>query len=323
MRRLLPALAALLVSGCGYIGAPIPPLANVPETVTKLSVAQRGGVLDVRFPIPLRTTENRPVKEPLKYDLRIGFPAATVQAWESNAKAVSGAHAENGVAVYEVPAAEWAGKDVAIRARVIGANGKASDWSNPVNLPVVPPPQTPQSVSAVSTPQGVRLTWMARGENFRVLRRAAGEKDFAAVGEAGKPEWIDPNTEFGKQYGYRVETVVKLGEGKEAVSDLSPEVSITPEILFPPATPAGLAASPAPDSIELTWEANSESFLAGYRVYRATGGGDFGRIADGVALPAYSDRAVEHGKTYRYAVTSVSRTGYESPRSQPVEVTLP
>jgi hypothetical protein len=323
MRRLVPAIAALLASGCGYIGAPIPPLANVPETVTKLAAIQRGAALDVRFPIPLLTTEKRPLKQPLKYDVRIGAPGATVQAWEAHAKAVSGVHAENGVAVYEVPAAEWVGKEVAIRARVIGPNGKTGDWSSPVTLPVIPPPQTPQNVTAASTPKGVRLAWTAQGGRFRVFRRAAGETNSVMVATADTPEWTDPNAEFGKQYAYRIETVVPLPEGKEAVSDLSTEAVITPEIVFPPATPTGLAASPAPDSIELTWEANTEPFFAAYRVYRAAANGPFEKIADNLALPAYSDRAVEHGKTYRYAVTSVSKTGYESPRSQPVEATLP
>jgi len=278
----------------------------------------------VRFPIPQFTTENRPLKQPLKYDLRVGAPAAATLAWESQAKAASGVHAENGVAVYEVPAADWVGKDATIRARVIGPNGKASDWSNAVTLTVVPPPETPRDVTAASTAPGVRIIWTARGDQFRIFRRAGADRAFPVVAAATveKPEWVDPNAEFGKPYVYRVETVAKLGEGKEAVSDFSAEAQITPEILFPPATPAGLAASPAPDSIELTWDANTESFLAGYRVYRAAAGGQFEKIADSGALPAYSDRAVEHGKTYRYAVTSVSK-GYESPRSQTVEVTLP
>jgi len=157
MRRLIPAIAALLASGCGYVGGPIPPLANVPAAVTGLTAIQRGAALDVRFPIPQFTTENRPLKQPLKYDLRVGAPAAATLAWESQAKAASGVHAENGVAVYEVPAADWVGKDATIRARVIGPNGKASDWSNAVTLTVVPPPETPRDVTAASTAPGVRI----------------------------------------------------------------------------------------------------------------------------------------------------------------------
>jgi hypothetical protein len=323
MRRLIPAIAALLASGCGYVGAPIPPLANVPEAVKGLAVIQRGGALDVRFPVPTLTTEGRPLKEPLKYDLRIGAPNASASDWENPAKAVPGTRAEDGVAVCEIPAGEWAGQMVELGARVIGPNGKASGWSNMVVLRVVPAPEPPRDVTAASTAQGVRLAWTARGARFRVYRRAGADKTAAPVATVEKPEWTDPNAEFGKPYVYRVETVVTVREGQEAVSELSREAAITPEIVFPPATPSGLAGSAAPDSIELTWEANTEAFLAGYRVYRAPAGGEFAKIADSLTLPAYSDRTVEHGKTYRYALASVGRTGYESPRSQPVEVTLP
>ena len=58
-------------------------------------------------------------------------------------------------------------------------------------------------------------------------------------------------------------------------------------------------------------------------VMRAYVGAPFEKIADAVAIPAYSDRTAEHGKSYRYEVTAVSRTGHESPRSEMVEITLP
>jgi fibronectin type 3 domain-containing protein len=40
-------------------------------------------------------------------------------------------------------------------------------------------------------------------------------------------------------------------------------------------------------------------------------------------IPSYSDRQVEPGKTYRYAIAALSKTGYESARSAPVETSLP
>jgi fibronectin type 3 domain-containing protein len=39
-----------------------------------------------------------------------------------------------------------------------------------------------------------------------------------------------------------------------------------------------------------------------------------------VALPAYSDRKVEHGKTYRYEISSVDKKSNESDKSASAEV---
>jgi fibronectin type 3 domain-containing protein len=38
-----------------------------------------------------------------------------------------------------------------------------------------------------------------------------------------------------------------------------------------------------------------------------------------VDTPTYSDRNIEHGKTYRYEVTAIDRLGNESPHSAPTE----
>ena len=51
--------------------------------------------------------------------------------------------------------------------------------------------------------------------------------------------------------------------------------------------------------------------------------GDFARIAEFVDSPAFSDRQVEAGKKYRYAVAALDITGNESSRSSIVEVTAP
>src|SRR5204862_3326546 len=99
---------------------------------------------------------------------------------------------------------------------------------------------------------------------------------------------------------------------------LSEETSITPEDTFPPAVPSGLRADPVTASIELGWDRNTEPDLAGYRIYRATGDGPLEKLADTSQVPTYSDRALERGKTYRYALSSVDRAGNESERSPAV-----
>jgi len=327
MYRLLPALvaaAALLTTGCGYTGEPMPPLANIPTRVNDLAAIQRGSRIMAQFTVPARTTEDKAIKTPLQLDLRIGTaePPFNQEVWASHATPVPAGPVDNGVARYQIPAAAWTGKEVTLAVRVLSARGKTLGWSNFVNLPVVAPPERPAEVHAVATAGGVRLTWRARGDSFRIYRRT-GSDAFAPVASVPQPSWTDSGAEFGKHYVYQVQTIVKLPNNTEAESDVSEEAGITPVDVFPPAVPAGLNAASAPNSIELSWEGDTEPDLAGYYVYRATGAGPFEKAGEMVLIPSYSDRAVEHGKTYRYAVSAIDKSGNESARSAPVEATLP
>jgi hypothetical protein len=324
-RQFSAAAAALFLTSCGYIGDPLPPLANVPPRVEDLAALQRGSVIISHLTIPQLTTEGKPIPRPLTFDLRIGPYAGEhfdENAWASSARHVVTPEITGPVATYEIPAKEWIGKEVILGIRITAANGKTGVWSNFVILPVVAAPATPADFTAAATAQGVHLTWRASGKSFRVLRKSEdGEYAVAATPET--PEWTDTTAEYGKRYSYLVQTVAHLENKKEAESDLSAEVSITPVDTFPPATPKGIHADSAPASIQLAWERNAEPDLAGYRVYRAIGGGSFEKVADLAAIPTWSDQAVESGKTYRYALTAFDRAGNESPRSAPVEVTFP
>src|ERR1035437_7564782 len=76
MKRFLPAAAAVLMAGllagCGYVGDPLPPLANISPPVSDLAALQRGGRILVQFPVPAKTTEGHPIPPPLRLDLRAG-----------------------------------------------------------------------------------------------------------------------------------------------------------------------------------------------------------------------------------------------------------
>jgi hypothetical protein len=327
MHRILPALiaaAALLTTGCGYTGDPLPPLANIPTRVNDLAAIQRGSRIMAQFTVPPRTTEGVAIKTPLKLDLRIGTaePPFNQEVWAARATEVPEGPIDNGVARYEIPAAAWTGKEATLAVRVLSARGKTLGWSNFVNLPVVAPPERPAELRAEATAAGVRLTWRARGESFRIYRRT-GSGGFAPLANVPQPSWTDSAAEFGTHYFYQVQTIVKLSNNAEAESDVSEEAGITPVDVFPPAVPAALNAATAPNSIELSWEGDTEPDLAGYFVYRSTGGGPFAKIGELTQTPSYSDRAVEHGKAYRYAVSAIDKSGNESARSGPVEATLP
>ena len=307
---LSPLLLIFLLSSCGYVGDPLPPLANIPKRINDLAAVQRGASLIVHFTIPERTTEDIAIKTPLRLELRVddrvvGEPSRVKE-----------------VAQYDIPTAEWTGRTVAITARAVGSNGKAGAWSNAVNLAIVPPPEPPAAVKALPTPDGVELSWQGGPGDFVVLRRLAGENDFTQVAEVQQNKLLDRAAEFGKSYVYLVQRIVKLETGGAAQSELSADVPVAPRDEFPPAAPAGLLVVSAPKSIELTWDRNVEADLAGYRVYRAVDGGAFEKVADVSQVPAWSDHGVESGKKYHYAVSAIDREGNESARSSPITATV-
>jgi fibronectin type 3 domain-containing protein len=180
----------------------------------------------------------------------------------------------------------------------------------------------PEQLTATPLANGIRLTWRGAGDHFRILRRAQGADNFAELATTTAPEYLDASAEFGKTYTYQVLAFAALAPLKEAQSDLSEEKTILYKDEFPPAAPAGLTATPSPASVELSWDANTEPDLAGYRVYRSTAGGAFEKVGDVNEIPAYSDHAVERGKTYRYMVTALDKAGNESGRSPTVEAAL-
>src|ERR1035441_6446053 len=177
MRRISAALAAallLLSAGCGYVGAPLTPLANVPAKVTDLAAVQRGAVIVVHFTVPPRTTEARPIDKPLKLDLRIGStpePFNPAQ-WLDHAKQLSGIRVAQGIATIGIPIAEWTGKQAILGVRVVGANGKSAGWSNYQAIRVVPAPQVPASLKLDSRAEGAAssgLSWLAAGSSESLL----------------------------------------------------------------------------------------------------------------------------------------------------------
>ena len=312
------------LSGCGFVGEPLPPLLNMPQPVVDLAAVQRDAQIVAHFTIPKLTTEGRVMRE-VHWELRAGEPGAgefRLEEWAARAKSLGEAPAQNGVAEYKFSAQPWMGKDVVLSARLRSRAGRYSDWSKALVLSVIRAPAIPHDLHAFNVAEGVRLTWQGAGPAYRILRRAAGQPESTVAGDTTAPEFVDKLTVYGKEVRYQVEAVVKTANG-EVESELSPELTFVPKDEFPPAVPSGLMSVPTTGSIELTWDRNTESDLAGYRIYRAAPGGDFEKIAENADAPSYGDRKVESGKVYRYAVSAFDKSGNESKRSEPLEVTAP
>ncbi len=229
---------------------------------------------------------------------------------------------------------------------------RASPDSNAVTVRVFPVPQRVTSLQAQLTEPSIDLTWTppvqtSGGDPLNVVSSFhiyRGELDPRAHDPATKDlshdKWIsrlalvansdtasyrDTQFDFGKTYIYVVRTAITAG-GNPLESDDSDPLILSAVDTFPPSVPQGVVAAltsadgVSSPEVDLSWSINSETDLAGYRVYRSEQQDDKGQllIPDLLLSPAYRDTSVRPEHTYWYRVTAVDRAGNESAPSAPV-----
>ena len=312
--------SALLSQSCGYMGPPLPPALNLPNRVTDLTAVQRGSKVVIHFTMSQMTTEAMPIKDPPDVDMRIGVsaPQFNQQQWLEHSERLP---VRKNPTEFEVSTADFVGKDVVVAVRLLNDRGKAAGWSNFVALQVTAPVPRPEKLAAQATAQGVQLTWSGDVAPLYRVYRKGDIGDFAPLGDTPRSPYIDTTAEFLKTYTYFVQGVKKTGD-TATESEVSDNVVITPQDIFPPAGPANVKAIIGSKSVELSWDRNTESDFAGYRIFRALNDGPFELLADKVPGASYSDRAIKPGR-YRYAVSAFDLLGNESVRSPAIDALVP
>jgi fibronectin type 3 domain-containing protein len=168
-----------------------------------------------------------------------------------------------------------------------------------------------------------RLTWSGNHEmdlaGYRVYRRLTTGTAWtkvsgtALVTSAG---WTDTPPATGAKYVYAIVAVDKAGNA----SAKSGTGTVTSTDKTAPAVPTGVSVTSAKDTgrAAVSWAANTDADLAGYRVYRRAGTGTTWTRVSGTALLTsltYTDTPPATGETYSYAVTTVDTSGNESAKS--------
>lgn len=179
------------------------------------------------------------------------------------------------------------------------------------------PPAAPVGLTATATgPTSVQLTWLPNGEQdlsgYKVYRDGIEVADVPPTATT----WTDTNVQPGTQYTYTLKAYDTAGN----FSDPSAPATVTtpaPADTTPPAAPAGLTASQVNyNSVTLTWAANTEPDLAGYKVYRN------GTEVAQVTGTSWQDTGVSPQTTYTYEVRAYDQAGnLSSPAS--IAVTTP
>ena len=314
---------------CGYVGPVVPPSPELPGTITDLTVVERGDRIYIGFTTPVRTTDNLPITHFSEMDLRMGSAPQPFDfdRWSAAAKRIpleppepSGHDDPRPHAMQDtVPVSGWVGQHIAVAVRsAIKRKDHYSQWSNVVRLDIVSPLAAP-AIRLEATAQGVKVSWPAEGQglHFDVYRQGPGDKEPVNVGTAERNDFVDTAAQYDTRYRYFV-----IAAKAQAESPPSKTAEITPIDIFPPSVPASITALATPVSIEVSWQRSPEPDLKGYYIYRSADGGAFTRIGDLLTLPTYSDHQVEHGKSYRYAVTAIDQKNNESAKSSAAEVSF-
>lgn len=254
----------------------------------------------------------------------------------------------NAAYVYRLDPARWAGRTFVFALRVRDTKkGRLSDFSSEIAFKPKALAAPPAGVRAAVFADRIEVRWTAPSTNFDgsapplvkgfIIYRseAAASPDATGVPAAAGPPrrlnavpvadvvYADHDFSFGPTYRYFVRAAGAAAEPFLESED-SDAVEVRPQDVFPPAVPADLSALAGPDFVTLIWDAVGDKDLAGYHVWRrVAGGANYARVtAVPVPEPTYTDRAIEKNTTYEYAITSVDRTGNESPKSTAVSVVV-
>lgn len=195
------------------------------------------------------------------------------------------------------------------------------------------PPPTPKAAAPV--PTGAAASPASKPASpVQLAGQPATKVHLMATGS--QQGTTDQTARFGHSYTYtaqRIRTVEFIGHPFELRSSPSAAVTLTLHDTFPPAPPRGLDAIPGGPGqlgIDLSWQANTETDLAGYHVYRQVLSDSGVPTAAPVRItttplagPAYSDSTAARGQRYNYSVTALDTSGNESRPSPEIEETLP
>jgi hypothetical protein len=192
--------------------------------------------------------------------------------------------------------------------RGVTRGGRPGAPSARVELPMSAVPPPPTALDARITEESVILEWTPP-EEVSALAYTVYEGDDDLRPMHPKPlatPGFEHPVRFGEERCYRVRSASVAGavliEGPP-----SAPLCITPEDIFPPAAPGGLAAVSTPGQISLIWDANGEPDLAGYLILR--GAAPDGQLQPLVTAPiretSFRDTTVVPGVRYIYAVVAV------------------
>ncbi len=218
-------------------------------------------------------------------------------------------------ATTELPTAPPTGA-AAVPARIytvrgVTKSGRPGPPSTRVELPLMDPPAEPSSPHATATETAIVLTWLPQATpagriSYNIYK--AGSSDPINGAPVAEAKYERAGVTFGTEECFTVRAVQRIGAVSLESSPSTP-VCLTPRDTFAPAAPKGLSIVAATGTMNLGWDANTESDLAGYLILRGEAPGDTLQPLTPAPITAtsYEDKTVKPGVRYIYAIVAVDK----------------
>ena len=215
--------------------------------------------------------------------------------------------------------------------RVKDIRRRKSLYSTPISFDAKILSHPPLNFNAEVFADKIEMKWDPPGENIDLSTPplVAGYNVFRAA-EKSKAVRLNPTLikgrtyedktfDFSTTYSYFVRVSSSESPPYQESED-SEVLEISPKDTFAPAPPKGVVLVMGPDILSLSWDANQESDLGGYRVWkRAEGESEFAALMKEPILEnAYTDTSVDKNIRYYYAITSMDKAGNESRKSNTI-----
>jgi fibronectin type 3 domain-containing protein/predicted small lipoprotein YifL len=360
---LVPLLLLFTFVFCGKKGPILPPIKKIPQNVEVFEIAQRGEKLILEWENPSAYADGSSLSEIAEIEIWLAEQEREDAGKESGGenKQISPEEFEKisrlavlikrerfaeyqtrrGVApgkfryFYELTGKDFTQRSLAFGLIVKDRKKRKSAFSDVISIEPKIISLPPKVIKAAVFKDRIEITWNPPEKNidqssppnfkgYNIYKQ--GDEGSARLLNSQlvkERKYNDKDILLGEVYHYFLRAVAS-DSPPLAESDSSDVIEVLAKDTFAPAVPSGLVSIAAEDFISISWDANLEKDLAGYRVWRKMEGEDKYILLtpQPVQENAFNDTNVEKNKRYYYAVSAQDRSGNESPKSESVFQTI-
>ncbi len=344
-RGLALSVALCLLTACGKVGDPLPPIPRAPLIINELAATQQGTSIILSFPVAKETRTDKLKRvdiyrliEPLTAP-----PGITAEDYATRAALIASLLETQlpgniSVITYVDPIDFKVANDQTryrYAVRLVNLDDRPADLSNYASLtPLSTVAEPPLGLQANVTQTQVEITWQPPAANlngsqpanvlgYNLYRRTDQQLTKVNAQPLQEPRYIEKQFQFGTTYQYLVRALSLPRAGapvSETIeSNASLPLTITPKDNFAPTAPTSITIASRGGLISLFWPANPEPDVVGYNIYRSEDEQAWSKITvRPITTITFSDKQVQIGKRYFYQIAAVDNAGNESRRSDTV-----